>query len=55
LRASRRWTDLKMSARAPLLPAGYPVMMLLALVPPVFFAVMHPRLDALGGSERTPR
>lgn len=30
---------------APQLPTGYPGMMLLSLVPPLFFAVMHPRLD----------
>jgi alkane 1-monooxygenase len=29
---------------APQLPTGYPGMILLALVPPLFFAVMHPRL-----------
>lgn len=31
---------------APELPTGYPGMILLALVPPVFFAVMHPRLQS---------
>ncbi len=30
---------------APQLPTGYPGMILLALVPPLFFAVMHPRLE----------
>ncbi len=30
---------------APELPTGYPGMILLALVPPLFFAVMHPRLE----------
>ncbi len=29
---------------APQLPTGYPGMMVLSLVPPLFFAVMHPRL-----------
>ena len=32
---------------APQLPTGYPGMMVLAAVPPLFFAVMHRRLDAL--------
>ena len=32
---------------APQLPTGYPGMILLSLVPPVFFATMHPRLDAM--------
>jgi hypothetical protein len=31
---------------APQLPASYPVMALLALVPPAFFAVMSPRAEA---------
>jgi alkane 1-monooxygenase len=29
------------------LPAGYPAMMLLSLIPPLWFKVMHPRIDAL--------
>lgn len=33
---------------APQLPTGYPGMMLLSLVPPLWFAVMHPRIKALG-------
>ena len=34
---------------APQLPTGYPGMMLLSLVPPLYFAVMNPRVDkALG-------
>lgn len=31
---------------APQLPASYPVMALLAMVPPAFFAVMTPRAEA---------
>ena len=34
---------------APQLPTGYPGMMLLSLVPPLYFAVMNPRVDALAG------
>jgi alkane 1-monooxygenase len=32
---------------APQLPTGYPGMMLLSLVPPLYFAVMNPRVDRL--------
>ena len=32
----------------PQLPAGYPGCILLAMVPPLWFALMHPRLQALG-------
>ena len=32
---------------APQLPTGYPGMMLLSLFPPVYFAVMNPRVDRL--------
>jgi alkane 1-monooxygenase len=34
---------------APQLPTGYPGMVLLSLLPPAFFAVMHPRLDERTG------
>ena len=33
--------------RAPQLPTGYPGMMVLSLLPPVWFAVMNPRVKAL--------
>ena len=36
------------AAPAPQLPTGYAGCVLLALVPPLWFARMHPRLDALG-------
>ncbi len=39
----RNWPD------APQLPAGYATMVLVALIPPLFFAVMDPRLDRLQG------
>jgi alkane 1-monooxygenase len=35
---------------APQLPASYPAMMLLALVPPLFSAVMDPRALAFSGA-----
>jgi alkane 1-monooxygenase len=37
---------------APQLPWGYPVMMLVALVPPLYRSVMHPLLDAAKAAER---
>lgn len=41
----RPYTALEGDPRAPQLPAGYGAMVLLALVPPAWRAVMHPRLD----------
>lgn len=34
--------------QAPQLPAGYPAMMVLSAAPPLFFRVMHPRLQEAG-------
>ncbi len=41
----RNWTD------APRLPAGYPTMVLLALLPPLWFRVMDPRLPTFPDAE----
>lgn len=49
LHVGRRYASLQLREDAPKLPAGYPAMMLLAMVPPLFFAVMRRRLDALVG------
>jgi alkane 1-monooxygenase len=43
---NRRYEELEHHAAAPQLPAGYAVMILVALVPPLWRRVMHPRLDA---------
>jgi len=43
----RAFAILRSIPNAPQLPTGYPGMILLSLIPPVFFAAMHPRLDAL--------
>ena len=43
----RPFSVLRSFPDAPQLPTGYPGMVLLALIPPAFFAVMNPRLDAL--------
>lgn len=46
--AGRPYELLRHHDDAPQLPAGYPLMMLLALVPPLWFRVMNPRVEALG-------
>jgi alkane 1-monooxygenase len=43
-RMRRSYEELQSIATAPQLPAGYPAMVLLALVPPAWFAAMEPRL-----------
>jgi alkane 1-monooxygenase len=43
-RMRRSYEELESMPSAPQLPAGYPSMVLLALVPPAWFAVMEPRL-----------
>jgi alkane 1-monooxygenase len=40
------WTSLRSSERSPQLPWGYPAMIMLSLVPPLWFRVMNPRLHA---------
>jgi alkane 1-monooxygenase len=48
--ASRPYHQLRtLPGEAPLLPAGYPAMMLTALVPPLFFQRVDPLLDAGAG------
>lgn len=48
LHGGRDHLQLESLAHAPRLPAGYGAMVLLALVPPLWRRVMHPRLAALG-------
>lgn len=43
-KASKKYQTLQSHEEAPQLPTGYPGMMLLSLVPPLFFAAVHPRL-----------
>ncbi|MCC6937035.1 MAG: alkane 1-monooxygenase [Flavobacteriales bacterium] len=50
-KASRPYHVLRSVDRAPQLPTGYPGMMLMSLLPPVFFAVMHPRIKALAAMD----
>lgn len=42
--AAKRYQSLELPAEAPQLPAGYGAMFLLALVPPLWFRVMDPRV-----------
>lgn len=51
-KASKKYQVLHSIEEAPQLPTGYPGTMLLSLAPPLFFAVMHPRLKAI--AERAP-
>lgn len=44
--AARRYQDLRHHEGAPQLPGGYGAMLMLALVPPLWRRVIHPRLDA---------
>ena len=44
--ASRPYDELRSLSDAPQLPAGYSAMLLLALLPPAWFRVMDPRVDA---------
>ncbi len=43
--SSRKYQILRRLEEAPQLPAGYPAMILLSLVPPLFFKVMNPRVE----------
>ena len=45
-KASRKYQVLRHFQEAPLLPWGYPTSMLIALVPPLWFHLMNPRVDA---------
>lgn len=44
--ASKPYQVLRSADAAPQLPTGYPGMVLVALVPPLWFRVMHPRMPA---------
>lgn len=53
--ASRKYQILRHFDESPQMPTGYPGMMLLALIPPVWFKVMNPRVEGArerGGEER---
>lgn len=44
--ASRKYQVLRHHDEAPQMPTGYPGMMILSLVPPLWFSVMHKRMEA---------
>jgi alkane 1-monooxygenase len=46
-KASRKYQVLKHYEEAPQMPTGYPGMMLLSTIPPLWFYVMHKRIDKL--------
>jgi alkane 1-monooxygenase len=50
--ASRPYDQLRARPDAPALPAGYPTMMLAALIPPLWFRIMNPRADAVEASKQ---
>jgi alkane 1-monooxygenase len=50
----RHYSELRHFDEAPQLPAGYPAMVLIALVPPLFFALMHPRLPGSPAAASQP-
>ncbi|MEH0158302.1 alkane 1-monooxygenase [Limibacter armeniacum] len=45
--ASRKYPILRHHENSPQMPTGYPGMMLLALLPPIWFGVMHPKIRTL--------
>jgi alkane 1-monooxygenase len=47
LSVAKRYQSLELLHHAPRLPGGYGAMFLLALVPPLWFHVMNPRVDAV--------
>jgi alkane 1-monooxygenase len=49
---SRKYQTLRHLDRSPQLPFGYPMSIILALVPPLWFRIMNPRIDALQPSDR---
>lgn len=46
----RRYQSLRLHDESPQLPHGYPLMITVALIPPLWRRVIHPRLDALHSS-----
>ena len=53
MEASRPYDRLRARPDSPCLPAGYPTMMLAALVPPLWFRIMNPRVDTVE-AEKAP-
>jgi alkane 1-monooxygenase len=53
--ASKKYQVLRTFEDAPQLPTGYPGMILIALVPPLWFRIMDPRARAARSLQRAPR
>jgi alkane 1-monooxygenase len=49
---ARPFTKLEGSRQSPTMPVGYPASVLLATVPPLWYLVMHPRLDRFERSRK---
>jgi alkane 1-monooxygenase len=47
LQPQRRYQSLRLHDESPQLPHGYPMMIMIALVPPLWRRLIHPRLDAV--------
>jgi alkane 1-monooxygenase len=54
-KASKKYQLLESIPVSPQLPTGYPGMMLLSLVPPAWYRVVHPRLQALVAADPSVR
>ena len=52
--AERRYQSLRHFDESPQMPAGYPAMVLLALLPPLWFVVMHRELARLPAAITEP-
>lgn len=52
-KATRKYQILRHFDESPQLPFGYPLSMILALMPPAWFAVMNKRLTAISSNENT--
>jgi alkane 1-monooxygenase len=45
--ASKKYQLLKHHEDAPQMPTGYPGMMILSLIPPIWFGIMHRKLATI--------
>ena len=50
--ASREFSQLQLNAQAPILPFGYPLLVLVAMVPPLWRRIIHPHLPESGACEQ---
>ncbi len=53
--ASRKYQILRHIDESPQMPTGYPGMMMLAIIPPVWFSIMNPRIKKLKERGFTPQ